>query len=1154
MPITLGLDLGPNSIGWALVDSDRIIDLGVRIFPEGVDNFDTKKEKPRNEDRRDARMMRRQVRRRANRKHGLRKTLIALGLFPSDPQAQQALYNLNPYELRTRGLSEKLSPHEFGRVLLHLNQRRGFRSNMKRERANDAEVKGMLAEIAGLEKELNGRTLGQFIHEQHQADPLARTRGIHTQRSMLMDEFDRLWSEQTKYHPELTEQLAYGKLGKLKDIHNPIKKSDPRRKGAGDLESFGIYGMIFFHRTLKPVPKEVVGTCELDTRESQREYFKKVFGEDRANWPDFDIKRCPKADRLAQRFRLLQEVNNLRLIDNSASPPVERELNPQERALVIDKLKTKKEATFDDIRKWIAKLPDSPSEDQIKFNLEEGKRNKLLGMVTDYLLAAGGKNGAVGKSWYDLSEEARDRAVRLLIDNVDDDETLEALISECGLSAEQADAALSVDLTAGPTAGYVRFSRFAIERLLPHLERGLRLMANDETDSALHAAGYMRRDQLQRRIFDALPDPGRIHDAPIGDIPNPVVKRAIVELRKVVNAIIREYGKPDAVHIELAREVSQSQKKRSEYTTKIREIEAERDAAKQMLHDLTLPYGSRGTNILRIQLWKQQNHTCPYCGQKISQTQLFNDGQVDIDHILPYSRSLDDSQMNKVVCHRDCNGGNQGKGNKTPYEWLAATEPDRYEQMLQYTKHLPYPKRKRFIQQNLELDDFINRQLNATGYIAKATVEYMKCLFDNEHKVLGLKGQLTAELRRQWGLNDAIRSDGLDMKTRDDHRHHAVDAVVIAMTDRPRLHQLSAIQKRGGVLATGEALDEPWPGFRDEVVSKLAMLDGGDDGTGQRRGVSHRVQRKISGALHEETQYGPVRDALGNPAEGTFVVRKPIEALSPNEIEKIRDDKVRDLIIQRLSEHGIEVGRGKKADPKKWKLALANPANPITIPPSKKRLKTDPNAQATPIRKVRVLREEKTIQPIREDQAKQQNNPDLIAYVKPGSTHHLCIFEFMHKGKKKRDAVFVTQLEATNRLKRQQQALAERMAAWKQEGLNKHEVKRRKAQAMREIAAEFPLIQRDASKLTGEDRKRIPANATFVMSLSQGELVLADWKGEDKILKFKTASSTQGQIWFAVHNDARKSTEYKQHVANANTLKARKITIDPIGRVRWASD
>lgn len=1130
MPTTLGLDLGPNSIGWALVDSDRIIDLGVRIFPEGVDNFDTRKEKPRNEDRRLARTMRRQTRRRADRKRRLRETLIELGLFPGDPNAQHAFYQLDPYELRTRAISEKLTLHEVGRVLLHLNQRRGFKSNRKSERAADSEVKGMLAEIAGLAEQLDGRTLGQYIHEHHQAEPLERTRGIHTQRSMLIDEFDRIWAEQARHHPELTEQLAYGKFRKLKDIHKPIPKADARRNGDSDLESFGLYGLIFFHRTLKPVPKEIVGACELEPKQ----------------------RRCPRGDRLAQRFRLLQEVNNLRLLDGSTTPPVERVLSDQERALVIDKLMQTKEASFEDIKKWIARLPDSPPLEQITFNLEKGKRSKLKGMVTDALLAASGKkNAAVGKDWRGFDEAVKDEVVRLLIKNVDDDETREKLIGECGLTPEQAEGALTVDLTTGPTAGYVRFSRMAIEKLLPHLERGLRLMANDESDSAIHAAGYLRRDQLQRRIFDELPDPGRIHDAPIGDIPNPVVKRAIVELRKVVNAIIREHGKPDAVHVELAREVQQGQKKRAERTAKMREIEAERDAAKQFLDELGQRYGSRGVNILRVQLWQQQRQTCPYSGNKISIAQLFNDGQVDIDHILPYSRSLDDSQMNKVVCLHEYN---TDKGNRTPYEWLADRDPDRYEAVLQYTRHLPYPKRKRFIQKEIKLDDFIARQLTATGYIAKATTEYVKCLFEDERKVLGLKGQLTAELRRQWGLNDSLREDGRDIKTRDDHRHHAVDAIVIALTDRSRLQQLSAIQRRGGVLSTGEALDEPWPGFRDEAIRRLTMLDGGKDDHGQQRGISHRVQRKVAGALHEETVYGPVKDPLGHQMPGTFVVRKPIDALSPNEIEKIRDENIRNVVTARLAEHGIEVGRGKKADPKKWKQALADPANPIVIPPSKKRLRQDPNAQGTPIRKVRVLREEKTIQPIREDQAEREHNPDLVAWVKPGSTHHLCIFEFIKDGKKKRDAVFVTQLEATDRLKRQQQELATRLTRWKEQRLNKKQIKQSIRRAMREIAAEYPLIQRDASKLTGDDRQRIPPNAIFVMSLSQGELVLADWKGERKVLKFKTAASTQGQIYFSSHIDARKSSDYQKHVATANSLKAKKITIDPLGRVRWAND
>ncbi len=518
--------------------------------------------------------------------------------------------------------------------------------------------------------------------------------------------------------------------------------------------------------------------------------------------------------------------------------------------------------------------------------------------------------------------------------------------------------------------------------------------------------------------------------------------------------------------------------------------------------------------------------------------------------------------MNKVVCHRKCNAD---KGNQTPYEWLAARDPERYERVCQIafsmmrSGKMPYQKYRRFTQKELVLDDFIARQLTATGYIAKATLQYIKCLFENEHAVLGLKGQLTAELRWQWGLNlnRLLRDDELNVKTRDDHRHHVVDAIVIALTDRSRLQKLSKIRKSGGTQKTGEVLAVPWDGFRDEVVDKLEMLDGATDERGNRRGISHRVQRKVAGGLHEETIYGPVHDRFGKRQEGTFVVRKALADISPNEIDKIRDDAIRGIIQERLAERDVEFGRGVKNN-KKWKDTVkelfCNVSDPVRLPPSKKRLREDPNAMGIPIHKVRVLREEQTIQPIREDRAEKEGDPDLVAWVKPGATHHLCIFEFTIKGKKKRDAIFVTQLEAKNRIKRQSQELARQVKQWAEQGLSKGDIKRHKARAMREIAEKYPLIQRDATKLDGKDRECIPENAAFIMSLSQGELVLAQWKGEEKILKFKTAASTQGQIYFCGHTDARKSSEYKKYAANANTLNARKITIDPLGRVRWTSD
>ena len=173
--LVLGLDLGPNSIGWALVDDSpeggsALVDIGVRVFPEGVDAFDTAKEKSRNEDRRVTRGMRRQVRRRARRRRRLQEALSAVGLWPKNANDQAKLQAIDPYELRARGLTEELSLHEFGRVLLHLNQRRGFLSNRKKDRG-DKEVEGMLAEINQNERrreEGGFATIGAMLADIHQ--------------------------------------------------------------------------------------------------------------------------------------------------------------------------------------------------------------------------------------------------------------------------------------------------------------------------------------------------------------------------------------------------------------------------------------------------------------------------------------------------------------------------------------------------------------------------------------------------------------------------------------------------------------------------------------------------------------------------------------------------------------------------------------------------------------------------------------------------------------------------------------------------------------------------------------------------------------------------------------------------------------------------
>lgn len=1061
--LVLGLDLGPNSIGWALIDDDpekptksKLVDLGVRVFPEGVDNFDTSKELSRNEDRRIARGMRRQIRRRARRRRLLKEALVTAKLWPEDPAEAAALYESNPYHLRARGLRERLEPFEFGRVLLHLNQRRGFLSNRKKDRG-DKEVQGMLAEINELANEMHradSATIGAHFAKALADNPLVPVRGKHTRRSMFEEEFELLWATQAKHHPQLlTEKLKYGQLGRQSYPQKPIAKHDPRRHGLSLLEAFGIYGLIFFQRPMY-WPKSVVGLCEFEPKK----------------------KRCPRADRHAQRFRLLQEVNNLRYSDPDARSKEEQPLTEGQRKMVLELLATKEKATFDQIRKKLGFL------ESVKFNLERGERSTLKGMTVDVLMAA-----AVGKPWHDRPEDEKDSIVRLLINNEREDAlVIEKLVNDHGFTQQEAEAALDVDFP----AGYSNLSLVAIDKLLPHLERGLVYQSVSDPDkSALHAAGYLRRDELQRRLFDKLPDPSRCRpgDLRIGDIPNPVVKRALVELRKVVNAIIREYGKPAAVHLEMARSMQMGKERRVQLNKDMREREAQREQAAEAVRSLKVKL-SRDA-ILRYLLWEEQSHECIYCGKAISQKQLFT-GEADVDHILPYSRTLDDSQMNKVICHRKCN---HGKGQQTPYEWLAAAHPDEYDRLCLHAGSLlkkgllPYRKYRRFLQRELELDKFIARQLTDTGYIAQATGEFLRCLFEKDHHVLGLKGQLTAELRWQWGLgtileempdSPAWHENNNDLrpgeKNRADHRHHAIDAVVVALTNRSRLQKLSHLIERGGARAHGEVLDDPWPNFRDDIVAAVRKLK-----------VSYRVERKVAGKLHEETLYGPT------PTPGEWVVRKPIESLSAAEIERIRDATIKNIVVARLKEQGIDFGRGKKPDAKKLKEALVGLKMPSGIP----------------IKKVRITKPELTIQPIR------AGRPDQ-AYVKPGSTHHLCIFETQDNGKPKREAVFVTMLEAMNRLKRRE-----------------------------------PVIQR--THPTKPD-------ARFIMSLSTRELVLLEINGNDELFCYHTAASTTQQMTFYPHTAAKHNgTMYgklTKYPASLMDLNPRKVTVDPLGRIRWAND
>ncbi|MGC8639911.1 MAG: type II CRISPR RNA-guided endonuclease Cas9, partial [Isosphaeraceae bacterium] len=640
----LGLDIGSNSIGWALVEQGatevRIVAMGVRVFPEGVDRDQQGGEQSKSENRRLARGMRRQIARRARRKKILRGALVECGLYPEDKGRQLSLDRMDPYELRARALREPVTPHELGRVLLHLCQRRGFLSNRKTNSKKKKEDSETLQEMSELASEMGSHTLGEHFAALRADDDHVRVRGRHTRRDMYEHEFERIWQAQSQHHPELlSEALKYGTMGQRAYPREPDPRSDRKRdrKRQTVLSLFGLHGIIFFQRAMY-WPRSVVGACTLEPKQP----------------------RCPRADRHAQRFRILQEVNNLRTIDPRGR---ERRLTPEERCTVIGLLEKKEKVKFEDLRKRLN------LDQNAVFNLERGDRGELKGMTTDVLLS---KKDFFGKRWSSLDEPTKDGIVRSLIEDTEQKRVRTLAEREWGCDSATAERLTHLDLE----AGYMSVSRVAIDKLLPHLERGLPLMGNDPSDSALHAAGYLRPDEQTIGQRDDLPPPP-------DEITNPLVRQAVHEVRKLVNALIRRWGKPNAIHIELAREVQGGLAQRQAYSKKIHERERQREAAAQEIRE----WGHKPTReaIQRFLLWKEQREECLYSGRTISPNQLFG-GEVDIDHLLPYSRSLDDSMQNKVVCFK---AENQAKGDRTVHEWLAEGDPEKYEEILQRARRLP---------------------------------------------------------------------------------------------------------------------------------------------------------------------------------------------------------------------------------------------------------------------------------------------------------------------------------------------------------------------------------------------------------------------------------------------------------------------------------
>ncbi len=874
----LGLDLGSNSIGWCLLELGpdgepvAISQTGVRIFNDGRH---PKKLTSLKATRREARSTRRRRDRFIRRQKCLIGELVRSGLMPQDKSKREALAFRDPYPIRKKALDHQVHPHEMGRAIFHINQRRGFKSNRKTADNEAGVVKQSIAELESRLMQKKARTLGEFLADRHETKKTVRARRLGTKsadlyefypdRSMLEHEFETLWAKQAAFDPGLYNEDA---RQRIKDI-------------------------VFFQRKLKP---QEVGRCTFLP----------------------DEKRISKALPSFQRFRIYQELANLAWIDESGVVhPVTASVALRDR--LFGELETKRKLTFKSMRAILRKegIVDYP----VQFNLESDLRDHLIGNLTSCIMRDPKK--MMGEAWDRLDEAAQDQLILTLQDeNLEDDEVRTRLVETYGLSDDVAEACLDARLPDGHGA----LSKEAIDRILPFL-RDHGLIYYDAVKEAgfgeanlydPHAALGDRLDYYGRalagHVMGASGKPEDRDEQRYGTISNPTVHIALNQIRAVVNEVIRLYGKPDEVVLEIARDLPLGKAKKlnlkkSHLAGQDRNQRAREELAK-------LGFADSRESRQKFQLWEQlakdpTDRKCPFTGKMIALSDLFTD-KVEIEHLLPFSVTLDDSMANKTVCFREAN---REKGNRSPFEAFGSS-PDGYDwqEILERSKTLPGSKRWRFCSDAMEQFEaeggFMERHLNDTSYISRYTTEYMSTIIP-KNKIWVVTGRLTALLRGFWGLNSILRGHNTDQdrqpkKSRDDHRHHAIDAIVVGMTSRGMLQKVSKAARRSEDLDMTHLFDDridPWEGFRDEVKKHIDGIV-----------VSHRPRKKIQGALHNDTAYGIVEHVK----EGASLVvhRVPITSLGKEgDIEEIRDSLIKSALLNETA--GLS-GKSFKEAVRKW--------------------------------------------------------------------------------------------------------------------------------------------------------------------------------------------------------------------------------------------
>ncbi len=812
-----GFDLGIASIGWAVVEFDneyfnsetgevvegRVIKSGVRCFPVAENPKDgSSLAAPR----REKRLARRICRRKARRMEGIKRLFVAKHLI-SDLNELNALYagqcGGDVWDLRVKGLSEKLSKEELLRVLTHLAKHRGFKSYRKAEEKYDAEGGKVLEAINENKKLLSdGKTLAQVIVER--AGKTGKKRNYTETDSKGARAVYNNSIPRTEIERELdliyAQQKQYGIFSE--DLFNDFKKIAFRYKPMGSIA-------------------QMVGFCSFEKGE----------------------KRAPKEAPSSEIFVALGKINNLAVYENGQK----RFLSLEEKNVLLELLYNTQKVKYQTISKKILGGKNIQFADVDYSRTEKRTKDGAVKEINPedvvfYEMKGWHKLKSLFEKdeWCEISLNIPllDKVVNVIACEKNDENIIKEL-RKIGIPDKYLEKFASF-----VTDKFINLSFKALYKIIPYMKQGMKY------NEACEKAGYDFRksaDKLVEKkgiLLSVIPAEKQTKV--------PVVNRTVAQFRKVYNAMVRQFGVPDQINIETGRDLKKNFEERRKIINKNKENEQERQEAKEELQRESISGTSK--NILKYRLYQEQDGKCIYSGKPIDLRRLDEEGYLDVDHIIPYSRSLDDSFNNKVLC---LSSENRMKGNKTPFEYIqdknAWEEFEARVRLLRNNKKKEALLNKTFDDRELE---FRERNANDNNYIARYIKQYLEDGLDFstanrkdiKNRVQMRTGTLTSYLRHCWGLKkDRNESD----------RHHAQDAIVIACATQGMVKYLSTVsslwENKWQIAQTkenGEAwykslkykFLEPWHGFRESVEQSLNEIF-----------VSRPPRKTATGEVHQET-------------------------------------------------------------------------------------------------------------------------------------------------------------------------------------------------------------------------------------------------------------------------------------------------------------